>query len=303
MKKRLFAALLAILWMHCSAPPLRVRAEEVNPAGFLDPVPAIKVFTYLPIQNGVHCQVQGACTDGRYIWCGLNHRRILARLDTTTWEVETREFSKKDWPCGHINDMTYNPNTNKLYVAAYEQDQPETEGDVAVFDSITMEYEGMIHLKRNGKVMPIEAILYDRDRDRYIVTHPRTAGRINSILDADFHYVGPFFIERRDDDIRGGFDTDGNYIFRAMWDKNGVNYITVYDMDGRFVTRIDTEISGSKLEIEDIMYAGNGGWYLNYAIRDGTGGLFYYARFTPEGDLSILETILGRVPASISLLL
>ena len=75
---------------------------------FLENGFSYKLISFTPRPNGIHCQMQGACTDGHYIWAGFNHRKILIRLDLTSWEIEEREYSDDSWMCGHINDMVYN---------------------------------------------------------------------------------------------------------------------------------------------------------------------------------------------------
>ena len=262
---------------------------------FLENGFSYKLISFTPRPNGIHCQMQGACTDGHYIWAGFNHRKILIRLDLTSWEIEEREYSDDSWMCGHINDMVYNPNSNNLYVVAYEEDNWLTRGNIAILDPITLEYKGMMHIKRNGEMLPIYSMLYDRIRDRYIVTIPGTYGKENAILDADFQYVGPFVLERDDPNILGGIDTDGEYLYRSIWKDRTSNVVTVYDMDGHFISEIDLGIPGRQMEAEGIMYDWNGRFFINCSHRDGTGGSIYYIQINNRNDKSIIENLLGQV--------
>ena len=172
-----------------------------------------------------------------------------------------------------------------------------------MFDPITLEYRGMIRLRHDGEMIPINSMVYDRRNDRYIVSLAGKAGKDNVILDADFRYVGPLTLERAETLTLQGFDTDGEYLYRSVWDKNSGNFITVYDMDGRFLAQIDTGVSGKAMELEDIMYDWNGAWYLNCSHCDGTGGSFFYTQLVPNEDPSLWENILGRIAAPVSDLL
>ena len=296
MGKRIFAAWIAACLVLSAGPSAR-GADDV---WFPEKAFVYKVYSVDTGGIGGHHQMQGACTDGRYIWGGWNNRRIITRLDTTTWELQTREFTEEEWVCGHINDMAYNPKTNKLYVVGYDPDDYSTRGNIAIFDPITLEYRGMIRLRHNGEMIPINSIVYDRLGDRYIVSLAGKQGKDNVILDSDFHYVGKLTLERAETLTLQGFDTDGTFLYRSVYDTSEGNFITVYDMDGRFLAQIDTGVSGKKMELEDIMYDWNGAWYLNYSHRNGTGGSFYYTQLVPGEDHSLLENILGRITAPVS---
>lgn len=302
MRKRLLRALLltaAALLFTRTVPAARAASVRSFPeTAFVYPVYSVRTEV-----NGVRHQLQGACTDGRYIWGGWNNRRIITRLDITTMELQTREFTEEEWVCGHINDMAYNPNTNLLYVVGYDPNDFSTRGNIVMFDPITLEYRGMIRLRHDGEMIPINSMVYDRRNDRYIVSLAGKAGKDNVILDADFRYVGPLTLERAETLTLQGFDTDGEYLYRSVWDKNSGNFITVYDMDGRFLAQIDTGVSGKAMELEDIMYDWNGAWYLNCSHCDGTGGSFFYTQLVPNEDPSLWEYILGRIAAPVSDLL
>ena len=296
MKKRIMALALSLcLFM---ALPFSARAADDN--GLSDKAFTVQIYTLDTGGGGVYHQMQGACTDGRYIWGGWNNRRIITRLDTFTGELQTKTFSEEDWMCGHINDMAYNPNTNKVYIVCYDPADWSTRGDVAVFDPITLEFEWMIKLKYpSGEMVPINSMVYDRTRNRYVVSLASQDGEHNVILDEHFNYVAPFSLDRAEELVLQGFDTDGTYIYRAVWEKNTGNFISVYDMDGRFITQIDTGLSPKDMELEDVMCDWNGSLFLNCTRRDGRGGNFYYTQLWPDKDLSRLENILGRIAAPI----
>lgn len=298
MRKRILTVWIAACLIFLAGAGPAARAAD-GPQ-FPEKAFSYKIFSVGNDADGVRHQLQGACTDGRYIWGGWSNRRIITRLDTATWELQTRQFTEEEWVCGHINDMAYNPRTNKLYVVGYDENDSSTRGNIAMFDPITLEYRGMIRLKHDGEMIPINSMVYDRLRDRYIVSLAGKKGKDNVILDSDFRYVAPLTMERAETLTLQGFDTDGTYLYRSVWDKNGSNYITVYDMDGTFLAQIDVGVSGKTMELEDIMYDWNGAWYLNFSHRDGSGGSFYYTQLIPEEDHSLLENILGRIAAPVS---
>ena len=296
MKKRILALALSLcLFM---ALPISARAADDN-GGFPEKAFICRVCSVTDTVRRPSFQMQGACTDGRYIWAGWNHRRIITRVDLTTGELQTRQFSAEEWVCGHINDMAYNPNTNKVYVVCYDPDDWSTRGDVAVFDPITLEFEWMVKLKdRNGEMVPINTMAYDCSRDEYIVSLASQQGRYNVIFDKHFNYVGPFDLDRAEYMTLQGFTTDGKYIYRSLWHMTG-NFITIYDMDGTYLGMVDTGIPPDTMELEDIMYDWNGSFYLNVSHRDGSGGSFYYTQIAPDKDPSRLENVLGRIAAPI----
>ncbi len=288
-------ALLMVLALAFPAAPAAAADSAEDSGGFAETLSMWKLLSIdVEVVDLTH-QMQGACTDGRYIWAGWNNRRIITRLDLTTWELETREYSEDDWVCNHVNDMTYNPNTNRLYVVAYDPNDNATRGDVAVFDPITLEFIELIRLTNDGKVLKINGIAYDRSRDEYIVSVSGNAGRRFAFLDADFQYLRTVNADRDVTLTIQGIETDGTYIYRSLWDFNVTNVIQVFDFEGRFVTQIGTGTRGKVLEVEDIMYDWSGNWYLNFSHRNGTGGSFYYTQLRPAADSSQFENMLGRI--------
>ena len=310
MPKRCFRRLLCLIAvLALTLPTPAGRAADDEPEGLMEPFPFLDtvfkqhLFTLERGTSSINFQMQGACTDGRYIWAGWNYRCAITRLDLTTWEMVTREYSAEDWPYAHVNDMTYNPNTNLVYVVAYDPNDNSTRGDIGVFDPMTLEHIETIHLSHDGAMIRINGLAYDRAADQYIVSLTASNGRKFVFLDADFQYLRTVSTAENEPLVLQGIETDGTYIYRALWELNVNNYIRVIDFEGNIVATIDTDTTESALELEDLMYDWNGNWYMNFARDRGLGGEFYYTRLTPSHDNSQLENLLGRLGTTVSLVM
>lgn len=221
--------------------------------------------------------MQGACTDGTTIWVGWSEPYVLMKIHIITRKVELYRYSDSDWPFGHINDMTYNPNTNRLYIVSYFSDVPSTYGNLAVVDPETFEVEKMLTLRKDKKAYSFHGIAYDRLHNQYILT---SAGDQYDFWDADFNYLKSVSVTRYESDTLQGIETDGSYIYRGLWRNFEKNTIAVYDYNGNSLRLIDVPISGDETEFQDIMYDWNGNWYINTADYDAEKNLagcsFYY---------------------------
>ena len=235
--------------------------------------------------GGISC-IQGACTDGTYIWAGWSEPYMLMKLHILTRKAEIKLFDESDWHYGHMNDMTYNPETGKLYISSYGTGSG-TSGDIAVVDADTLQYESTIHLTRDGKTVPLHGIAYDRIHRCFITT---SSGSRYDFFDQDFQYLKSISTQRFESDVLQGIETDGAYIYRSLFNRGGVNdHIAVYDMEGNFVKLVNVPAFDVTTELEDIMYDWKGNWYINTIDSPDTLGIYTEYSCSYIGMLSAVD--------------
>ncbi|MBQ9662841.1 MAG: hypothetical protein IJV40_06790 [Oscillospiraceae bacterium] len=209
--------------------------------------------------------MQGACTDGTSLWFGWDNPHMIMKIQLLTGEVTSVSYDERAWIFGHINDMTYNPNTDELVICSYVSEKPATYGNLAVLDADTLNCKQRITVRKDGKMLPFFGIAFDRLHNHYIL-----AGAENSyhFLDSGFQWLNTIYVKRYESDTRQGLETDGSYIFHSLWHNFESNLISVYDMKGNFVRFVDVPLSGYETELQDIMYDWHGNWYINTADYD-----------------------------------
>jgi len=210
--------------------------------------------------------MQGACTDGEFIYYIYYNRNTIKKYDIKTGTVTSKTYT--DGLYGHANDMTYNPNTNKLYIATMND-----YGHICSVNPSTLEYENTFILKwGNGDIAVCHGIAYDRIHNRYILTvvppDGITAyGQYYMITDSNFNYIKTMVTPQPEIYTIQGCETDGYLIYRTLWDNtNNTNYINVYNYNGEYFKTIHIENAS---ELESVMQDWAGNWYCNFNTSDG----------------------------------
>lgn len=212
--------------------------------------------------------MQGSCTDGLYIYYIYHNTNILKKYNLATGEVTSHSYESGLY--GHANDMTYNPNTDRIYITVMDDN-----ATIAVVNPSTLEQESTFTLYgEGGALQPSHGIAYDRINNRYVFAGASTTGiygRQYTVTDANFNFVKKIMTPQSETYTIQGIETDGYLIYRALWDKTGnTNYVTAYDYDGNFVKTIHIPNSN---ELETIMQDWQGNWYCNFNKSSG-GSLF-----------------------------
>lgn len=209
--------------------------------------------------------MQGACTDGEYIYYVYYNTNIIKKFNISTGEVTSKTYTSGLY--GHANDMTYNPNTGRIYLTVMDNG-----AHIAVIDPSTLEQiEQFVLYGEGGTVQPCHGIAYDRIHDRYVVANATTItgtyGQRYTVYDSSFHYVDTIVMPSPETYTIQGIETDGTFIYRALWDENnGTNYIKVYDFEGTYIKTV--KINNSN-ELETVASDWNGNWYCNFNTSSG----------------------------------
>ena len=160
--------------------------------------------------------MQGACTDGEYIYYVYYTTNVIKKYNIKTGEVTSKSYTSGLY--GHANDITYNPNTNRIYLTVMDDG-----AHIAVIDPTTLEQiEQFVLYGEGGEVQPCHGIAYDRINNRYIVanatTIPGTYGQRYSMFDSSFNYIKTIETPSPETYTIQGIETDGYFIYRALWD-------------------------------------------------------------------------------------
>lgn len=229
--------------------------------------------------------VQGACTDGTYIYYVSTGTNKIKKYNLATGELT--EVSYTSGLYGHANDLTYNPNTNRIYLTVMDDG-----AHIAIINPSTLAQESSFVLYGEGGVpIPNHGIAYDRLNNRYIVANATviegTYGQRYSLFDANFNFVRTIVMPQPETYTIQGIETDGVCIYRALWNSGHANYIAVYDYEGNYLGTVTIQNTS---ELEAVMYDWNGNWYLNINTSAG-GDLYMVGLFTTTPMESIEKLI------------
>ncbi len=272
-----------------------LHSDIIGSNDFLDMLYLDFFYSYIPHTDDAFHQQQGACTDGTHIWAGWSSPYELLQVGFITLQDSSVPFKEKEWKLGHVNDLTYNPDSNRIYVCAYQEEEYRYSGDIAVLDPETLQPETVIHLRRNGEMCPVHGIAYDRIHRQYITATRDSGGRDYAIFDENFEYLHTIRTERNEGYVLQGIETDGCYLYRALCDTAGNNHIAVYDFDGQFIRLITVPVSGAELELEDIFYDWHGNWFLNFSDHKNSSGgcTIAYAGLQQNADYKQVSQFYG----------
>ena len=235
---------------------------------------------------------QGACSDGTYIWSGSDSPHCIRRIHILTKESISRSFTDDEWLCGHINDMTYNPYTNRIYAVAFETGESASYDKIAVINPDSLMQEEIIHLQAaDGKPYRVHGIAYDRLNRCYYTAATGSNGCTYLVFDDDFHYLRTIKTTRYENYVLQGIETDGRYIYRSLSAADGSQWFAIYDLVGNFINLVLLPIPKMINELEDAMYDWHGNWYANVASHATTSGGYSYYRigFQKDVDYSQME--------------
>ena len=203
--------------------------------------------------------MQGACTDGENLYYCIYDENTLYKYNVRTGAKTSHVYSSGLYD--HANDMTYNPNTDKIYVATMSN------GVIRIVNPSTLEDEGSFTPKKNGSTVSSSGIAYDRKNNKYILT----SGNNYNIFDSEWNWLKSFTYNLSQWTYEG-VETDGNYIYRILWNGSTVNKIALLDMNGSHVKTITVP---SDDELEALCNDWNGNWYAAINIVQGGSSLHY----------------------------
>lgn len=228
--------------------------EQIN-AGFLNTA-------YMRLLKTISAgTVQGACTDGTYIYYIIISLNELHKYNIFTGEDTYITYTSGLY--NHANDMTYNPNTEKIYIATMQ-----TNDSLRIVNPSTLADEGAISLKNgNGTIISVSGIAYNRDTNSYIAS----SGSNYYFYDSGFNYVSTRTYDHGSEWTYQGLECDGNYIFRPIW-QTGANAVDILTHSCVYVGQIELP---NNTEVETLINNWDGVWYTNFNTPGAGGGLYF----------------------------
>ena len=251
-------------------------AEVLNPSMHIGKdneleVKMTEIYTIKPHTdaNGVNCTIiQGACTDGEYLYTCLNDGAksgaitTIVKTELITGKVVAKYEGLK---IDHANDLTYNPKTNEIIAC---HNSPNNQW-ISIFDAETMAFKETKKIRHN-----IYAIEYDEELDCYWVGISSTYDFVS--YDADLKKYGSVRKGYSNGFTKQGVDADDKYLYFVLYNKN---CIAVYTKDGEYVRQIDLPVSAG--EPENISHVGDV-FYIVYNNPSWTGGIVYETVITEK---------------------
>ncbi len=203
----------------------------------------------------VSCPAEGKLNTGQGAAGGGNHFYFaLKNSDDSSAKVFKYDISNlksvgstEAFNGGHANDLTYNPESNCLYLA-HGKSQGTTLtiiscNDMKVVKDITIP-------------VGAGAITYNASKKKYAVSQ---GGTTLNFLDESFQAIESFVREAVEGYTAQGMGSDDSYIYFPMSGK-GENIIVVYDWSGEYVTTLTLSIAS---ESESLFYT-NGKYYVSF---------------------------------------
>ncbi len=219
--------------------------------------------------NGVKCRIiQGACTDGEYLYTCLNDGAssgavtTIVKTELVTGKVVARY---EGLLIDHANDLTYNPKTKEILAC---HNSPNNQR-ISIFDAETMEYKRTVTIRHS-----IYAIEYDEELDCYWVG---VSGSYDFVsYDSELKKYGEYYRGFSNGFTKQGMDADDKYLYFVLYN---TNCIAVYNKEGDYIRQIDLPVT--KGEPENISHVGDT-FYIVYNNPSWTGGIVYEVMITEK---------------------
>lgn len=231
--------------------------------------------------------MQGMCFDGENIWYFLSSINSLRKYNINT--TETTEYANLS--LGHGNDITFNPNTRKLYVAVCEGTNP-------IVKTIDIDTMTVGEFELNEFDGSIASIAYSKDVDEYVVVGGQAYARDGNvdgwtrnqmvIYDKNFDTLKSFILQN-DYSATQGVDFDGRYIYlcKSFYNGSHNDKVYVYDINGNIVN----SFSSGTGEAEAIAKIDDYNFYIARCENSYNGGYVYKATVTSETYENVVNVL------------
>ena len=239
-------------------PPVPEPADHIDATGTLSVamIPWETVPSHYDQQGNHCCVIQGSCTDGTYLYMGLNDGHNMSEDSLSAiykFELSTGKMvaTYDNLKVSHCNDMTCNSETGELIVVHCMPDS----NVISIFDIHTMELKEEKELRIN-----IDSLAYDPYEKCYWASISN--GHDFAKLDLDFQKISPRYLGYGGY-IKQGMDVDSVYLYFLHYNKN---VIRIFTKDGRFVRQIELPVTEHEPEnichVGDVFYIG----YYTYPV-------------------------------------
>lgn len=218
--------------------------------------------------------LQGSCTDGTYAYYLLNNRNAgkckIVKVKRSNLKVVMVSGALD---VAHGNDMTYDANKRQLVIVHSTGVDPKrltsvNPNTLTVTESKHVQIPKKLpggSLEDAAGATAFTGIGYSSGRRQYAVLLSHNYNFV--ILDANLDPVQYVKVSKKNNYVVQGIDATDDYIMVAQSPKSSkqkYNIITVYDWDGRYVSKINVK---KGYEIESIYHVGSkyyAGFYRSY---------------------------------------
>lgn len=232
-----------------------VKTEIEFPKNVADYPTVINGTKWLEIQGTYFNAVQGGCSDGEYIYCGVVHdsndsgNTTLYKIDIKTKEIvkTVRSFS-----LGHCNSMTYCDYDGYIHCVSLDSKSTihRVTTDLEYIDS----YEINI-LTQYPESTGFGAIDYNKDKEIFTFLI-RGDKKGYAIFTKNLTFVKIIWTEKIPSHVYGGICTDKNFIYQTVCGANDRNAeIGIFTWEGTLVASVNVDSWYG--EIEEMFLVGN----------------------------------------------
>lgn len=218
--------------------------------------------------------LQGSCTDGTYAYYLLNNRKAgkckVVKVKRSSLKVVMVSGALD---VAHGNDMTYDANRKRLVIVHSTGADPKRLTSVNP-NTLTVTESKHVQIPKKlpggsladaAGATAFSGIAYSKGRKQYAVLLSHNYNFV--ILDSNLDPVQYVKASKKYNYVMQGIDATDDYIMVAQSPKTSkqkYNIITVYDWDGRYISKINVK---KGYEIESIYHVGSkyyAGFYRSY---------------------------------------
>lgn len=203
---------------------------------------------------------QGAATDGKYVYQAFekhnSHYCVILKYNAKTFK---KVKISKPIKIYHANDLTYNPNTKRLYSINCDG-KPK---GITIINPKTLKIAGRKNItvpkelagataQELKKIKSFVSIAYNKTRNQYLVRV--SAQNSLLILDENFVPVQRVKLDKSLGSVPQTVECDDEHIYIPIYRKKKRNEIFVYDWEGKYEYTVTLK---NKFEIEGFVKVGS----------------------------------------------
>ena len=197
--------------------------------------------------NGTYFNaIQGACSDGKYIYYGIVNNQTDDDNTVVKMDINTKEIIKttNELNLGHCNSMTYCSYDGFIHCVALDE-----EGTI---HRITTELEYIDSYKvtildKYPQFTGFGAIDYNEKREQFIFLI-RGNKKGYAIFTKNMTFVKIIWCEYVDSHVYGGVCSDNNFIYQAICGNNFEGIISIFNFNGDLIKTIQLENFNGEIE-------------------------------------------------------
>lgn len=194
--------------------------------------------------------IQGGCTDGEFIYCGIVQNQddlqntVLHKINIKTNEIEK---TVSNFSLGHCNSMTYCDYDGYIHCVSLNESSTihRITTDLQYVDSYVVNI-----IEKYPSFTGFGAIDYNKEREQFIFLI-RGDKKGYAIYSKNMNFIRIIWTDTIENHAYGGVCTDKNFIYQTVCGTNLEGIIGIFDWHGKLIQTVN--INNFTGEIEECM--------------------------------------------------